>query len=240
MAEFQYNNHVHSATQSTPFLLDTGRHPRMGFEVRTPSNVESVNEFVDHMKSTMEEAHSAIAKAKDDMARYYNRRCTPAPEFQPGDKVFLDSSDIRTNRPLDKLAHRYLGPYPIVEKVRRHAYKLRLPQSMSRLHPVFNVVKLLGALKDPIEGRHSDPLPDPILVDEDGNKEYKVEAILDSWMFHWKLQYLVQWRGYGYEEHSWVNEDDVHVPEAVNEFYQLNPGAPRQVCPALNINRVPF
>ena len=32
LAEFQYNNHVHSATQQTPFMLDTGRHPRMGFE----------------------------------------------------------------------------------------------------------------------------------------------------------------------------------------------------------------
>ena len=81
------------------------------------------------------------------------------------------------------------------------------------------MVKLLGAPKDPIEGRHSDPLPDPILVDEDGNEEYEVEAILDSRMFRRKLQYLVRWRGYGYEEHSWVNKDDIHALEAVNEFY---------------------
>ena len=27
LAEFQYNNHVHSATQQTPFMLDTGWHP---------------------------------------------------------------------------------------------------------------------------------------------------------------------------------------------------------------------
>jgi len=32
MVEFQHNNHVHSTTQQTPFLLDTGRLPRMGFE----------------------------------------------------------------------------------------------------------------------------------------------------------------------------------------------------------------
>ena len=37
MAEFQYNNHVHSGTQQTPFLLDSGRHPCMGFEPQTPS-----------------------------------------------------------------------------------------------------------------------------------------------------------------------------------------------------------
>jgi len=32
MAEFQHNNHVHSAIQQPPFLLDTRRVPRMGFE----------------------------------------------------------------------------------------------------------------------------------------------------------------------------------------------------------------
>jgi len=32
MAEFQHNNHIHSATQQPLFLLDTGRIPRMGFE----------------------------------------------------------------------------------------------------------------------------------------------------------------------------------------------------------------
>jgi hypothetical protein len=29
LAEFQYNNHVHSSTQQPPFLLNTGRVPRM-------------------------------------------------------------------------------------------------------------------------------------------------------------------------------------------------------------------
>ena len=32
MAEFQHNNHVYSATQQPPFLLNTGRIPYMGFE----------------------------------------------------------------------------------------------------------------------------------------------------------------------------------------------------------------
>ena len=30
LVEFSYNNHIHSSTQQTPFLLDTGRHPLMG------------------------------------------------------------------------------------------------------------------------------------------------------------------------------------------------------------------
>src|SRR5436853_3712163 len=94
LAEFSYNNHVHSSTQHTLFLLDTGRHPRMGFEpCQPPSKVEAMNKFTDRMKSTLEEAKSALAKAKDDMARYYNQRHTD-PVYVPGDRVYLDADDI--------------------------------------------------------------------------------------------------------------------------------------------------
>ena len=73
LAEFAYNNHVHSLTQQTPFFLDTSQHPRMGFEPNQPqSRIETVNEFTDQMKATLEEVKSALAKSKDDMARYYN------------------------------------------------------------------------------------------------------------------------------------------------------------------------
>ena len=71
---------------------------------------------------------------------------------------------------------------------------------MSRLHPVFPVVKLMPAPADPILGRQSNPPPDPVLVD--GEEHYKVEAILDSRVFWQQLQYLVQWKGYNYEHNS--------------------------------------
>jgi hypothetical protein len=74
MAEFQYNNHIHSSTQQTPFMLNCGQHPRMGFKPQQPSRLESANEFVDQMKIAIEEAKAALSKAKDDMARYYNQR----------------------------------------------------------------------------------------------------------------------------------------------------------------------
>jgi len=228
MAEFQYNNHIHSSTQQTPFLLDTGQHPRMGFEpAQSSSHLETVNEFTDRMNSALTEAKSALAKAQDDMSRYYNRRREPAPEYAPGDKVYLDGSDIRTSRPSKKLAHRFLGPYVVERRVGANAYRLRLPQSMSRLHPVFPVVKLLAAPPDPISGRRSRPPPDPVLVD--GEEEYEVEAVINSRLFRGRLQYLVQWKGYSYEHNSWEDAKDVHSPELVAEFYSTHPGAPRQI-----------
>jgi len=152
-AEFQYNNQVHSSTQHPPFLLDTRHVPRMGFELDQPrSCVESVNEFRDRMRDTLEEAKAALAKSKDDMMLYYNQKQTPAPEFKVGDMVFLDASDIQTTRPSRKLSHWRLGPFPIDSQVGNSAYWLCHPPSMGRLHPIFNVVKLSLAPPDPIPG----------------------------------------------------------------------------------------
>jgi len=95
MAEFQHNNHVHSATQQPPFLLDTGCTPRMGFEPRqNHSDLEMVNEFMERMRMVIKEAKSAIHKAQEDIKRYYDRRRTPAPVFNLGNKVFLNALDI--------------------------------------------------------------------------------------------------------------------------------------------------
>ena len=228
LAEFQYNNHVHASTQHSPFLLDTGRHPRMGFEPHAePSHREAVNEFTKRMATTLEEAKAALAKAKDDMAQYYNRRRNPTPEYKIGDMMYLDARDIRTTRPSQKLAHKYLGPYPITARIGTHAYRLKLPATMSRIHPVFHVVKLLPAPRDTIPGRRNTEVPEPDIINDE--EHYEVEEILDSRFFRRKLQYLVAWKGYGYEENTWTNATDVNANDLVKAFYRANPGAPRQV-----------
>jgi len=160
IVEFQHNNHIHSAMQQPPFLLDTGRIPRMGFELRQdPSSLETVNKFTKRMESTTEEAKSAIRKAQEDMTRYYNRRRSPVPIFQPGDQVYLDASDIKMTRPSPKLSHHRLGPFKIERQVGPLAYRLKLPHRLRQLHLVFNVVKLSAAPNDPIPGRKPQALP---------------------------------------------------------------------------------
>jgi hypothetical protein len=151
LAEFQYNNHIHSSTQKTPFFLDSGQHPCMGFEPAPPSQLETINKFTNRMQSALTKARSTLAKAQNDMTRYYNRQQEPALEYTPGDKVYLDGSDIQTSQP-SKLTHRFLSPYVVERHVGLYAYCLRLLQSMSRLHPVFPVVKLMPAPMDLIPG----------------------------------------------------------------------------------------
>uniref|UniRef100_A0A0W0F4H4 RNA-directed DNA polymerase n=1 Tax=Moniliophthora roreri TaxID=221103 RepID=A0A0W0F4H4_MONRR len=131
LAEFSYNNHIHSSTQQTPFMLDTGCNPQMGFEPnQPPSEAESVNQFKQKMQAGLEEAKAALDKAKQEYTQYYNRCRVPAPEFKPGDKVWLDASDIQTDQPSKKLADHNLGPFVVEHCVGFGAYKLKLPTTM--------------------------------------------------------------------------------------------------------------
>ena len=83
IAEFQYNNHIYSATQNILFLLDTGWTPHMGFKLdQGRLNLESVNEFKEQMESALKEVKVALTKSKDDMMKYYDQKRTPPTQRQ--------------------------------------------------------------------------------------------------------------------------------------------------------------
>ena len=70
-------------------------------------------------------------------------------EFQVGDLVFLKVSPwkrmIRFGK-RGKLNPRYIGPFEILARIGPVAYKLRLPQALSNIHPAFHVSNLKKCL----------------------------------------------------------------------------------------------
>jgi hypothetical protein len=223
LAEFAYNNHSHSSTQDTPFMLDTGRHPRMGFEPRQrTSEIEAVNDFWNQMETRLEEAKAALGKAKAEYSHYYDHRRTPAPTLNPGDKVWLDASNIKTTRPSAKLAHQRLGPFTIEKQVGHRAYKLQLP--------IFPIVKLTLAPPDPIPERKTCPPPPLTLVH--GVEEFDVDSILNSRFRYNHIEYLVKWKGFDIGENSWEPHYNLHCP-------RTNPAAPQHIS-ATSFSSIPF
>jgi len=46
-----------------------------------------------------------------------------------------------------KLAPRYIGLYPIIQRIGKLAYKLKLPEELAGVHPVFHVSQLRKCLR---------------------------------------------------------------------------------------------
>jgi hypothetical protein len=91
MAEFSYNNAVHSATGTSPFRCLYGRDP-----VMTPSKVVTevpeANGMADTLQEIWEETSAALRLAKECMA---GREPGEVPEtFKIGEKVWLDSRNL--------------------------------------------------------------------------------------------------------------------------------------------------
>nr|GFA36750.1 putative reverse transcriptase domain-containing protein [Tanacetum cinerariifolium]GFA36761.1 putative reverse transcriptase domain-containing protein [Tanacetum cinerariifolium]GFA37208.1 putative reverse transcriptase domain-containing protein [Tanacetum cinerariifolium] len=85
-------------------------------------------------------------------------------EFQVGDKVMLKVSPwkgvVRFGK-RGKLNPRYVGPFKVLEKIGKVAYKLELPKELSRVHHTFHVSNLKKCHADeplavPLDGLHFD------------------------------------------------------------------------------------
>ncbi|GJW75089.1 hypothetical protein Tco_0134459 [Tanacetum coccineum] len=87
--------------------------------------------------------------ARDRQKSYTDLKRKPM-DFQVGDKVMLKVSPrkgvIRFGKQR-KLNPRYVGPFKVLEKVGSVAYKLELPQELSRVHNTFH----LQFVEEPVE-----------------------------------------------------------------------------------------
>lgn len=151
----------------------------------------------------------------------FDRHTQVLPTFKEGNKVWLDANYIITDRPSRKPLHRHLGPYPVTKIILPHAYHLKLPVSM-HVHPVFHVSLLHAHITDTIPGQVQPP-PPPVIT-APGQEEWEVDVVLNSRYHHGKLQYLIQWTGYGIQEESWKPAENLtNAPDALKEFHWRNP-----------------
>ncbi|GJY51379.1 putative reverse transcriptase domain-containing protein [Tanacetum coccineum] len=91
-----------------------------------------------------------IQAARDRQKSYANVRRKPL-EFQVGDRVMLKVSPwkgVVHFGKRGKLNPRYIGPFKVLAKVGTVAYRLELPQQLSRVHSTFHVSNLKKCLSD--------------------------------------------------------------------------------------------
>ncbi len=152
-----------------------------------------------------------MEKAADQMKAQYDKKKRPAVEYQVGDKVWLDTTNLSLPQPKKKLADKCTGPFLIVAKKGASAYTLKLPTNW-RIHPTFNKSLLTPYTPPAFPNQEQPPPPPPDLVD--GEEHYEVEKVLNSRErkvrgkagepSHWTTDYFIKWKGYRPESNSWV------------------------------------
>ena len=126
-------------------------------------------------------------------------------EFQVGDKVLVKLQPYRqitlAKRLSNKLAKRFYGPYEIVKRIEKVAYRLALPV-ISKIHPVFHV-----SILKLFTGNGSDMVAQLLEEFKERQPMEQPVGVCDSRMVmkNGKLeqQVLVQWTSRSPEEATW-------------------------------------
>ena len=139
--------------------------------------------------------------------------------------MWLETSNLKINRPSKKLAEKRLGPFKIKRKIGHSSYELELPTSWKALHSTFNESLLTPYEKPQYKVQQKPKPPPPELIE--GEKEYEVEKIRDSRRKGRGIQFLIKWKGYTSEEDSWEPRKNLgNAKKLLEEFHRKFPTKP--------------
>ena len=211
------NNSVSSTTGKSPNETAYGFTPVQAADLWKSATVRSAE------ASFGEATFSAAARARVEVAdfiafaqmetkRHYDEKHKPM-HMREGDYALIrlhKGYDISFTTILGpKYSQQYVGPFRVLKRVGRLAYRLDL-SSHWRIHPVLFIAQL-----EPASASHTDPFqrPEPdhsesVFVEGDiaNVKSFEVERLIDRRQIKRRgLEYLVRWRGYGPEDDQWRN-----------------------------------
>ena len=234
LAEFSYNNAIHSSTNHSPFEANYGYHPQDPSAITSIDTVPAANNHLARLRRLHQELKENIKDAQENQARFYNQRVKTILDdpdnarFKVGDLVFLNRKNITSLRPSIKLDQRMLGPYKIIGATPSPlAFKLDLPPSLP-IHPVFHV-----NLLEPLRPGHPDQPQDlPPRIEVQGEEEFIVERILDSRIGPDDgYDYLIKWKDQSDANISWEPWEEIHKTFAYQAFKRQHDKDPNHHFP---------
>jgi hypothetical protein len=166
-------------------------------------------DMVTEAEEKVKQIHAYILTAQSHQKSYTDKRCCPL-EFEVGDHIYLRVSPMKGVRCFDingKLAPRYIGLHPIIDKYGPTSYQVELPSKLLGVHNVFHVFQLKRSLKPSTDVVIKDTIP----LEPDLTYKAYLTKILDqqdrvtcnktTWF------YKVEWNDHFKDEATWEHED---------------------------------
>jgi hypothetical protein len=142
LADFSYNNGYQESIRMAPFEALYGR------RCRTPLNWSEPGERCFFGPDLVKEAEEKVQVIQRNLQvaqsrqKSYDDKRRRSLVFQVGDHVYLKVSPMKGVSHFGvkgKLAPRYIGLFPVVERCGPVAYKVQLPENLSAVHNIFHV-----------------------------------------------------------------------------------------------------
>jgi hypothetical protein len=228
-AKFSYNNEYHASLKKAPFEVLYERKCRTHWcDQRLETTPMKILILSRLQKKKIAKARENLRIAQSHQKSYADKR-RRALEFDVGDHVYLNVSPIRGTHRFwvrGKLTPRYIGPYPILNRIGTVAYKLKLPERLVDVHDVFHVSQLIKCFRVPEEQVVSDTLD---LRDDLRYQEVPIK-ILDTMIEKTRMKvinlYKVQWSRQSKAEVTWEKEDAIRDEYPSRSTPNLEDGIP--------------
>ncbi|GJR20803.1 hypothetical protein Tco_0969330 [Tanacetum coccineum] len=170
-------------------------------------------EIIHETTEKIVQIQKCLQATRDRQRIYANVRRKPL-EFQVGDRVMLKVSPrkgVIRFRKRGKLNPRYIGPFKILDRVGRVAYKLELPKELSNVHSTFYVSNLKKCLSN-----ESIVIPmKELRLDDKLNFVEEPVEIMDHEVKQLKQSRIpivkVRWNSKRGPEFTWEREDQIHA-----------------------------
>lgn len=227
-AEFAYNNSPHSTTSISPFKATYGYDFKV-FQNLTTSPHPCAKRTAEELDRIHKQLTVAMKKAQTAQKLYADKLRRSPPNFNVGDKVWLLTTNLISQRPNKSLDFKRVGPLEILVKLPHDNFKVKLPIELSRMHDTFHVSLLEPFYANTFEERNVPP-PPPVTVSEGdaSHVEYEVDYIADCRIVRNKVEYLIHWKGYGLDERLWVPQTELpNAREAIDSFHMAHPNLVR-------------
>ncbi|GJZ15562.1 putative reverse transcriptase domain-containing protein [Tanacetum coccineum] len=150
LIEFSYNNSYHASIKAAPFEALYGRKCRSPVVGRGETLTHRPRNLIHETTEKIVQIKQRIQAARDRQKSYADVRRKPL-EFQVSDQVMLKVSHWKGVIRFGKWGNfnpRYIGPFKVLAKVGTIAYRLELPQQLSRVHTTFHVSNLKKCLSN--------------------------------------------------------------------------------------------
>ncbi len=147
-AEYAQNSLRQETTGLTPFQCVLGFQPPLFPWTEERSEVPAVDHWFRESERVWDSAHIHLQRAVRRHKANSDTRRSANPIYQPGDRVWLSTRDIRLRLPCKKLSPRYIGPFWVMRRINDVTYRVHLPDQY-RISPTFHV-SLLKSFTDPL------------------------------------------------------------------------------------------